>query len=98
MTCYTYNWVFLSTILACPVGYTVLMLNSTRACLRFVATPTTYTNARLDCSADNGDLVKIDTPFMRLIFLHFIKGVLILHYHDKVYLELLLISLFDDFQ
>lgn len=51
--------------------------NSTRACLRFVATPTNYTNARHECSADDGDLVKIDTPVMRRTFIRFVGGMLI---------------------
>lgn len=70
--------IVLSTLLACPDTYTDMSPPySTRACLRFVATPTTYPDATRNCTADGGDIVKIDTPDMRLTFLHFIKGMII---------------------
>lgn len=63
--------------LACPVGYTEVWSNSARVCLRFAAERTYYWDAKLGCSADGGDLVRIDTPDIRLAFLHFVKGTLI---------------------
>lgn len=68
LTCYNPN------LTACPIGYTKLLPYSTRACLRFVATPTTYTNAQGECRADGGDLIKIDTQTMLLNFQTFINS------------------------
>lgn len=68
LTCYN------RTISACPVLYTGVSSNSKRADLRFVATAATYPNARCDCAADGGDLIKIDTQTMLLTFLAFIAS------------------------
>ncbi|XP_052695716.1 uncharacterized protein LOC128174123 [Crassostrea angulata] len=60
----------------CPVPYTGVFSNSKRAGLQFVATSATYLNARCDCAADGGDLIKIDTQTMLRNFLNFIETVL----------------------
>lgn len=68
LTCYNL------TLSGCPVLYTGVFSNSKRAGLRFVATPATYLNARYDCAADGGELIKIDTHTMLRNFLYFIKS------------------------
>lgn len=68
LTCYN------RTLSGCPVPYTGVFSNSKRAGLRFVATAATYPNARCDCTADGGDLIKIDTQTMLSNFLAFIAS------------------------
>lgn len=57
---------------ACPVGYTEVTSHTTRACLRFVNSTVNYTTAASDCQQQSGDLIKIDTIRMGLIFLDFL--------------------------
>lgn len=68
LTCYN------RTLSGCPVPYTGVFSNSKRAGLQFVATSATYLNARCDCAADGGDLIKIDTQTMLRNFLDFIES------------------------
>lgn len=68
LTCYN------RTFSACPVLYTGVLSNSERAGLRFLAKPATYLNARCDCTADGGDLIKIDTQRKLSNFLDFIES------------------------
>lgn len=69
---------------ACPVRYTEMLSNSSRACLRFVATPATYPNASRNCTSDGGDLIKIDTQTMLLNFLAFISSKYDQFYMDRI--------------
>lgn len=57
---------------ACPVGYMEVTSHTTRACLRFVNSTVNYTTAASDCQQQGGDLIKINTISMGLIFLDFL--------------------------